>query len=273
MGYLVCKKCGGYYELEEGESPEDFSNCECGGDLEYLDELEPSGNSSEAKDSLICSSCGAEIEEGTKFCGKCGYSTIPQSPKTSGKVNISDQKKRINKVFLNAKDHWMKFSTRMRIASIGSALIILLVLIGVVFSGNITAAHYNDDYVSFDYPSDWKVTVFLSGQANHTDSELGSSPVGNYTELNVYGPGVNVGTIKIYTLNESFMNYYKSSLSNYKQKTVNGYSYYENIGIGGNAANTGIFLKDNQGCTIEIAGKKDPVNKGFSMIVNSFRFK
>jgi hypothetical protein len=28
----VCDKCGGYYELEKGESPEDFSDeCECGG--------------------------------------------------------------------------------------------------------------------------------------------------------------------------------------------------------------------------------------------------
>lgn len=35
-GYLVCNKCGGYYELEPGESPEDFiNNCECGGELEY----------------------------------------------------------------------------------------------------------------------------------------------------------------------------------------------------------------------------------------------
>ena len=34
MGYLICDKCGGYYELQPGEKPEDFSNeCECGGKL------------------------------------------------------------------------------------------------------------------------------------------------------------------------------------------------------------------------------------------------
>lgn len=274
MGYLVCNKCGGYYELEEGESPEDFSNCECGGDLEYLDELDPSGNSSEAKDSLTCSSCGAELDEGTKFCGKCGYSVIPKSTKTSGKVNISDQKNPITKVLLNAKDHWMRFSTRMRIASLGSVLIILLILVGVLFSGNIAAAHYNDDFVSFDYPNEWKVTNFISGQTNYTDSEIGSSPVGNYTELNIDGPGVNVGTIKIYTLNDSFGSTFKSELKNYKQKNVNGYTYYENIGTGStNSRNVGVFLKGNMGCTILIAGKKDQVDKGFNMIVNSFRFK
>ncbi len=36
MPYLVCKKCGGYYQLQEGESPDDFyDKCNCGGDLEY----------------------------------------------------------------------------------------------------------------------------------------------------------------------------------------------------------------------------------------------
>lgn len=34
-GYLVCSECGGYYELQEGESPEDFSECECGGKLRF----------------------------------------------------------------------------------------------------------------------------------------------------------------------------------------------------------------------------------------------
>ena len=33
-GYLVCNKCGGYYELQEGESWKDFdTECRCGGQL------------------------------------------------------------------------------------------------------------------------------------------------------------------------------------------------------------------------------------------------
>jgi len=36
MEYLICDTCHGYYELKNGESPEDFSSkCECGGNLEY----------------------------------------------------------------------------------------------------------------------------------------------------------------------------------------------------------------------------------------------
>lgn len=35
MPYLVCEKCGGYYELQEGESSTDFDRCQCGGKLKY----------------------------------------------------------------------------------------------------------------------------------------------------------------------------------------------------------------------------------------------
>ena len=35
MSYLICEKCGGYYELQEGESIEDFDSCQCGGELGY----------------------------------------------------------------------------------------------------------------------------------------------------------------------------------------------------------------------------------------------
>jgi hypothetical protein len=35
MGYLFCKECDGYYELQDDESPEDYDVCYCGGELEY----------------------------------------------------------------------------------------------------------------------------------------------------------------------------------------------------------------------------------------------
>lgn len=39
-GYLVCDRCGGYYELQKGETPEDFSEeCECGGKLGHYHDL------------------------------------------------------------------------------------------------------------------------------------------------------------------------------------------------------------------------------------------
>ena len=38
-GYLICEKCNGYYELQEGESLEDFESCECGGTLKFTKNL------------------------------------------------------------------------------------------------------------------------------------------------------------------------------------------------------------------------------------------
>ena len=43
MRYLKCKSCGGFYELQEGELPENFEVCQCGGELEFHDEGGPKG--------------------------------------------------------------------------------------------------------------------------------------------------------------------------------------------------------------------------------------
>ena len=40
MDYLICNKCKGSYELQPGESPEDFDlKCDCGGKLEFVNEI------------------------------------------------------------------------------------------------------------------------------------------------------------------------------------------------------------------------------------------
>lgn len=40
MGYLTCDKCKGSYELQSGESPEDFDLvCECGGKLRFVKDI------------------------------------------------------------------------------------------------------------------------------------------------------------------------------------------------------------------------------------------
>ena len=42
MGYLVCEKCGGYYELKNGEAINDFEGCECGGKFKFVKSLDES---------------------------------------------------------------------------------------------------------------------------------------------------------------------------------------------------------------------------------------
>lgn len=39
MPYLVCENCRGYYKLRNGESLEDFEECECGGSLRQVESL------------------------------------------------------------------------------------------------------------------------------------------------------------------------------------------------------------------------------------------
>ena len=65
MPYLVCDKCEGYYELAQGESPEDFSDiCECGGNLKYTRKL---------NNQKICPNCGSITEDNIKICPNCGF--------------------------------------------------------------------------------------------------------------------------------------------------------------------------------------------------------
>ncbi|MCZ3365611.1 MULTISPECIES: zinc ribbon domain-containing protein [Methanobacterium] len=68
MSYIICDKCGGYYELQPGESPDDFdSKCECGGTLKYVQSLND--------DNLqkTCSNCGSLIEDSDEICPSCGF--------------------------------------------------------------------------------------------------------------------------------------------------------------------------------------------------------
>lgn len=37
LGHLVCNKCRGYYKLKDNELPTDFTGCECGNTLEFIE--------------------------------------------------------------------------------------------------------------------------------------------------------------------------------------------------------------------------------------------
>jgi DNA-directed RNA polymerase subunit M/transcription elongation factor TFIIS len=79
MGYLVCNKCGGTYELQEGESLDDFENCECGGKLEYVEDIEPTADLVKDKIGLKCPKCGHENLDNVKFCGSCGENLVKEN--------------------------------------------------------------------------------------------------------------------------------------------------------------------------------------------------
>ena len=94
MGYLICEKCGGYYELQRGEKPEEFdSKCECGGELKYVETLGSSEtkNMEEMESTITCPRCGTENPEDAKLCKSCkkilrGVAP-PIPPKSDNKQN------------------------------------------------------------------------------------------------------------------------------------------------------------------------------------------
>lgn len=67
MAYLLCDECGGYYKLQEAESPEDFDCCQCGGELF----LASANEILFQKTSIKCPGCG-EKSDGKPFCSYCG---------------------------------------------------------------------------------------------------------------------------------------------------------------------------------------------------------
>ena len=95
LGYLVCEKCGGYYELKKGEALNDFKSCDCGGKLKYVKNLD-----NELKKMSKCQFCGTENLKNDEFCGSCGkplnYITEKPPKKISG-INSPNQSEKTKK--------------------------------------------------------------------------------------------------------------------------------------------------------------------------------
>lgn len=108
MPYVICEKCGGYYELEKGESPEDFDTCQCGGNLKYAEKINQKREENEGP-KLICSNCLRENEDGI-YCSKCGgrLITIKNGKAVSNikRFNESKQIKRPSRASKNVKNDY-----------------------------------------------------------------------------------------------------------------------------------------------------------------------
>lgn len=152
MGYLFCEKCGGYYELKEGENIDDFKSCECGGSLRYvesLDELESSSDN--IKINLKCPFCGSENATQNKFCDNCGKSL-------DGKIGLKNED-------INLKNKDIKKPNYNKVARGFLIAVIIIAFISILpwLTGNITDItnsiypnHYDNGIYSFDYPNTLK---------------------------------------------------------------------------------------------------------------------
>jgi hypothetical protein len=126
VGYLKCDKCGGSYELQEGESPEDFTNkCECGGTLRYIensDSTQPEGST------MYCPNCGTENKKTDKFCSSCGKKLPSAAFKETG--NSSKGTKG------NLKDMSPKKKIGAGVCCVG---VIIIIIIAGLFSSDSSA--------------------------------------------------------------------------------------------------------------------------------------
>lgn len=84
MRYLICDNCNGYYELEDDESPDDFDNCHCGGNLKYIENNNHFLNS---KKPVRCSKCAHVNISGVISCSQCGTSLDEVRKVSMGSVN------------------------------------------------------------------------------------------------------------------------------------------------------------------------------------------
>ena len=67
MGHLVCDNCGEKFDLNSGETPENFDNeCDdCDGKLKYVED-------DSLIDKIYCTNCETENPEESQFCSECG---------------------------------------------------------------------------------------------------------------------------------------------------------------------------------------------------------
>lgn len=139
MAYVICEKCGGYYELEKGESVDDFDTCQCGGDLSYAEKLPQKQND---KPKLICSNCMKENEDGI-FCPKCGGRLITvKKGKAVNSINNFEESKELEKLSQKASkkdkaannDFKVPKDLLARISGLGVILSIGFYIISVLIS-------------------------------------------------------------------------------------------------------------------------------------------
>ena len=128
MGYLVCDECKEFYELEDGESPDQFSDkCECGGELKYLGTLESSDrNIGEMSATTLCPHCGTYNREDVKLCKLCKRLLTEIEWSKSSKSNNKLKSTSGNFETWNQQSNGVKALTIITVCCIGLTLIFVV---------------------------------------------------------------------------------------------------------------------------------------------------
>lgn len=170
MGYLICDKCGGYYELNPGETAANYDKCDCGGKLRYAPTI--AGVNPKYKHYDVCPKCGAENPAGSAFCGSCSSSMKKESKtkSNSGIFNWWDKQEKGTKAALGFGG----------ICCIGLFIILLVSAMGSSDKNSQNVSNnnsdtYSDSMVSFKIPSGWTVNSHSTAGhviIDHYDTEF-----------------------------------------------------------------------------------------------------
>lgn len=162
MPYLVCEKCNGYYKLQDEESPEDFSLCQCGGKLEFTENTHENIQRDD-RPKFICSNCMKENEEGI-FCSYCGGKLIAvKNGKAVSNINLNESKKienlsnrvtkkdiRENDISNESENFFDKISWIGILAGSGFFLVSMFLLVILLFS-SVYGYKYSNNFSGIIY--------------------------------------------------------------------------------------------------------------------------
>lgn len=80
----------GILRTPEGESPEDFDRCSCGGKLKYITSLEDVDKQGQVENTTVCPDCSAQNKRNSERCIKCGRNLRKTLFYADGKVSFMD---------------------------------------------------------------------------------------------------------------------------------------------------------------------------------------
>ena len=161
MGYVICEKCGGYYELEEGESPEDFAACNCGGTLSYVESIQK--ERTKPKNVIKCNICGHEQEK-RLICSKCG-SRIRVNPHYSNNFKTNPPKGHDYRQVLTENSS-INFFEKINWNGVTSGIVFYIVasiiirIVGGIFLGGSIFAAQNANIATIS-PIMWVITLIF----------------------------------------------------------------------------------------------------------------
>ena len=199
MPYLICESCGGYYELMEEESPEDFDNCQCGGDLRLVDSINETEDKIEdtEKQHLICPHCGNKEYQGV-FCSKCGGKLItlksdaPNFEHTEEVKKLSENAKNFTEIDLDFPGEPIGLFERIRLIAVfgGVGFFIVTALISMAIF--LALPHSNSSFGFLVYIVTFSILVTISGAITAYISKSNDYFDGTVNGLTV---GVIVGSV------------------------------------------------------------------------------